>query len=217
MDSLKIDMKKCLSYEHGSQKGGEETEQIHMPNSDDKIAGTISSRNENPPMFQQTYKRLRYCDLPVAAFHCGISPSKAALLGGAANRMGPQQCLTCVRFFAKLEDSLEQRGHTLTWHLLIVSGPSIYYHVGREEDQSALTNDANSTVTDQTRPDLRRIPPTVEGWLSRLAKGWRQGVAVSGQSCSGKGLFRDNGRVERKKRWMRARVSVREVVASYGL
>ncbi|CAK7347318.1 unnamed protein product [Dovyalis caffra] len=64
-----------------------------------------------------------------------------------------------VRFFLKLEDSPERRGHTMTWHLLIVSRPSIYYHVGLEEGRSALTNDANSKVTDQTRPDLCCIPP----------------------------------------------------------
>ncbi|KAF9686578.1 hypothetical protein SADUNF_Sadunf02G0003700 [Salix dunnii] len=77
MDSLKIDRKKCLSYDHESQKGGEETEQFCMPKNDEKIAGTISERNEKPPsMFQHTYKRRRRCSLSVSAFHCGVSHSQ---------------------------------------------------------------------------------------------------------------------------------------------
>jgi hypothetical protein len=78
VDSLKIDTKKCLSYEHESQKGGEETEQFRMPKSDEKIAGTISSRNEKPPaMFQHKYKRRRRCSLSVSEFHCGVSHPQA--------------------------------------------------------------------------------------------------------------------------------------------
>ncbi|KAG6785539.1 hypothetical protein NC652_005069 [Populus alba x Populus x berolinensis] len=74
VDSLKIDTKKCLSYEHESQKGGEETEQFRIPKSDEKTAGTISSRNEKPPaMFQHKYKRRRRCSLSVSEFHCGVS------------------------------------------------------------------------------------------------------------------------------------------------
>ncbi|KAJ6336628.1 hypothetical protein OIU76_006494 [Salix suchowensis] len=118
MDSLKIDMKKCLSYDHESQKGGEETEQFCMPKSDEKIAGTISARNERPPaMFQHTYKRRRRCSLSVSAFHCGVSHSQghsdeSSTFGRSCRLDGPA---TMPRVdFPKFKDYFTEKSVNLT-------------------------------------------------------------------------------------------------------
>lgn len=70
LEDLRIDARKCLSYQHGHLKGGEETESTCLKHSDKEIGETISNgKDKSSAMFGQKYRRRRCCSdlVPVSA------------------------------------------------------------------------------------------------------------------------------------------------------
>ncbi|KDP36748.1 hypothetical protein JCGZ_08039 [Jatropha curcas] len=79
IDDLKIDSKKCLSYRHGDQNGGDETEASCITKSERQTAGTICNRNErSSEMFGVKYRRrrLRCHPIPIQPFSFNPSMSE---------------------------------------------------------------------------------------------------------------------------------------------